>query len=503
MAGSHRHLVSVAVLAAGLLGLGMMATPAAAAITGKATATAPEGSGILASTGRRAAAGTVVLRVTADALASEWPLPFTLTSSEVSGVLQRRGRVAEPVTIPMRPRGVSGDNWKGRTTLRDLAPGRYRVTLKHFRTKTTVPGGWIPSRRLSGQTTSVRVRPQRTTSWRGQYSVAAVSHLRVSGSVVDGSGDSVRGVPVCSEDRTRFSFVERCDPTNREGRFVVRLQPRSEQDLIGAAWEALRVGDPRLDLAWQTRSWAVSDLPERLVVEQRGAVAGVVSSDSGPGLAGRSICAVPRDFGGAYMPGGWLMDQRWCTATDADGRYSLRVDGEGQTRVWVPGDPTSKGFVDLMDSVVAGDDGSEVFRWDVGRSPNARPGDAPGWQWADLLNMAAVPGRQFDLTLTDLVSGDAIQVTGRVTHTLAPDTALVGHLVCGFSRAGYQCTQTDESGHYRLSLPIRVDPDSPDAPVAGKIVAGPRGGQWGDDPAWARFDAVPGASVTADLVLAP
>lgn len=500
MTRSHRQRMAVGVLAAGL-GLGLGVVPASAVSASPLTLSAHEGGGAFVSKGKRTAKGSAMLRVSAAATATTGA-PFTLTSAQVSGVVRRHRRVIKRVTIPMRPRGSSGDSWRGRTTLRSLAPGRYRVRLTHLTTSTTVPGGRIPSRRLSGQVTSVKVRPQRTTFWRAEYSVATVNHMVVSGEVVDATGHPVGGLAVCAEDQGRFWFTERCEATNHNGRFGLRLQPLSEH-LLAGQWEYLRVGDPRLDLAWRTRRWQVSDLPARMVVSHRGAVTGVVSGESGVGLAGQSICAVPRDFSPYHEGGVWLMDQRWCTTTDGSGSYSLRVDGEGQTRVWVPGDPTSKGFVDLMDSVVAADDGSEVFRWDVGRSPNARPGDAPGWQWADLLNMAAVPGRQFDLTLTDLVSGDAIQVTGRVTHTLAPDTALVGQLVCGFSRAGYQCTQTDESGHYRLSLPIRVDPDSPDAPVAGKIVAGPRGGQWGDDPAWARFDAVPGASVTADLVLAP
>ena len=336
------------------------------------------------------------------------------------------------------------------------------------------------------------VRANRIPTWRGQYRFKNFD-LVVSGTVVDAQNNPIEGLPVCRLAAKRASYDLFCNGVSRsDGRFTVRLRPVSDVNVL---WEVPQLGDSLRDIPWRTAWLDVADLPGMVItMQQRGVVTGGLTGPAGKPLSGREVCAAPRRLPrGAFMwlPG-HLANLAWCAVTDANGEYSLRVDGGEQ--IFLPGDPTSSGFVERMDTYLAADDSEMLKLWDVGWShPDGGNG---GDSYRDMI---AEPGRRVDVALTDLVPGANIRLSGVVTRAPVPETtggALDGIEVCAFSRSGFFCVETDATGRYDLSLPTRVSPGAPTEPVTVKIVASP-GFWWA--PAVDRFTATPGTTLTRDL----
>lgn len=388
-------------------------------------------------------------------------------------------------------------------TVRGLEPGRYRVRMDQLTGRLATPGGQVVPVDLTPgddlRSRSVRVRAGRTAAWRGEYLPTGDLSIAMSGTVVDETGVPIAGLAACSRTITRFAPSRRCSVTGDDGRYTVRLRPTEDVDV---RWELLEFGDPLHDLPWQTTVLGLSDVTGRTVtVQRRGEVTGTVTHTTGTPVSGLQVCAVPEEDTGSGSHR-WRDDRAWCARTDDAGHYTLRVNG-GERLRW-PQLPTTQQYLDVMDpylisgaeSLLIDQDGGRKL-WDIGM-----PVDASGGP-VSLGHLIAAPGQQLDVTLTSLVPGAAVQVSGVATRPGPSGPVPAATRVCGFTRAGFVCTTTGADGRYALSLPTRVAPESPDTAVRVRVVAplGTRGVQ----PGVARFAAVPGSQYIVNLTpgLAP
>lgn len=209
---------------------------------------------------------------------------------------------------------------------------------------------------------------------------------------------------------------------------------------------------------------------------------GTVTDTAGTPITGLQVCAVPEEDTGSGSRR-LREDRGWCVHTDDTGRYTLRVNG-GELLRW-PELPTTQQYLDAMDPYLISE-----------RHIDDRVG---GWEPAASPPAVAGAGMTVDLTLTSLVPGQPVAVSGVATGSGRNGlTPAVGARVCGFTRAGSVCTTAGTDGRYTLLLPTRVTPDNPTAEVRVRVVAANI--SHSDLPSVARFAAIPGSQHVVDLV---